>query len=116
MNWVRIILLQLAVAVATALVAAFLGGVPAGTSSILAGLSCIVPNVLFAFGMHMENRLQLQSGLAVFYAMELMKVLLTTLLVVAVFWLYKDVNWLSFLISFVVSLKSYIFLLSRSNN
>jgi len=116
MKWTRVISLQLIIAIATALVAALLGGVHAGISSILAGLGCIIPNMVMFSGLYLNDHVFRKSGTSALFIVEFAKIYLTLMLVVAVFWLYKDVNWISFLISFVIALKSYIFLLSRSKN
>ncbi|MDR0933736.1 MAG: ATP synthase subunit I [Burkholderiaceae bacterium] len=116
MKWARIICLQLSLAVVVALVAALLGGKDAGLSSILAGMTCVLPNMVFAGGFHIGDRVGFRSSMAVFFVMELIKIVLTVVLMIAVFWLYKDVNWLAFLVSFVIVLKSYILLLFRFMN
>jgi len=112
----RIILLQLATSIIVALIAAWLGGEAAGISSILAGMSCVLPNVIFAYGLHLSDRKAPTAGPAPLYIWEFVKIILTITLMVAVFWLYQDVNWLAFLVSFVVVLKSYIILLLKSRN
>lgn len=109
----RVVLLQLAVALMTAVLAVLLGGRDAGISSLLGGLSCVVPNGLFALGLHVSERRMRSGTLGPFYFWELVKVFLTILLTVAVFWMYRGVHWLAYLISFVIVLKSYIFLLFR---
>ena len=112
----RILLLQLATSIIVALIATWLGGESAGISSILAGLSCVLPNALFAYGLYVGDRRAPKSGPAPLYIWEFVKIILTITLMVAVFWLYQDVNWLAFLVSFVVVLKSYIILLLKSRN
>lgn len=116
MKMTRIILWQLLVAVVVAVIAMLLSGQAAGISALLAGLSCVLPNALFAFGLHLSDRRAPQAGLAPLYFWELIKVGLTIALMVAVFWLYRDVNWLAFMLSLVVVLKSHIFLLFKSRN
>lgn len=112
----RIVLLQLVTALVAALLAALLGGRTVGISSLLGGLSCVLPNALFAFGLHVSERKLHTGTLTPFFFWELVKVSLTIACVVAVFWLYEDVSWLAFLVSLIVVLKSYIFLLSQSKN
>lgn len=112
----RIVLLQLVIAAVVAVLATVWGGKGAGVSSLLGGLSCVIPNALFLFGLHASDR-RLQTGtLGPLYFWELVKVLLTMVLTVAVFWMYQDVHWLAYFVNFVVALKSYIFLLSRFKN
>ncbi|MCL1886793.1 MAG: ATP synthase subunit I [Betaproteobacteria bacterium] len=116
MKWTKIILLQLIIAVVTALAAGLLGGVHAGISSILAGLSYVIPNIMMFSGLYLNDHLLKKSKASAFFILEFVKISLTLVLVIAVFWLYKDVNWLFFSVSFVISLKSYIFLLFRHKN
>lgn len=116
MKMARIILLQLATAVVVGVIAALFGGKNAGISSILAGLSCVIPNAIFAYGIYLSDSKSLSVNLAAFYFFEIVKVVLTIILVVAVFWWYPNVNWVSFIVSFIITIKSYIFLLSRSKN
>ena len=116
MKGAKVVCLQLIIAALTALVAVLLGGAKAGISSVLASTSCVVPNMVMFAGFYLNERVQKLSGFAVLFVMEFVKVALTTLLLVAAFWLYRDINWIAFLASFVIALKSYIFLLSRSGN
>jgi len=44
---------------------------------------------------------------------EFIKIATTLALMGAVVWLYRDVNWLAFVLSFIVVLKSYLILLFR---
>ena len=116
MKWTHVILLQLIIAIVTALMAALLGGTHAGISSLLAGLSCIIPNAVMFSGLYLNDHVLQKPGTSAFFIAEFAKICLTLVLVAVAFWLYKDVNWVSFLVSFVIVLKSYIFLLSRSKN
>lgn len=116
MKGAKVVCLQLIIAVLTALVAVVLGGAKAGISSVLASTSCVVPNMVMFAGFYLNERVLKLSGFTVLFVMEFVKVALTTLLLVAAFWLYRDINWIAFLASFVIALKSYIFLLSRSEN
>lgn len=112
----RIVLWQLMVALAAAAIAALAGGTNAAASSLLGGLSCVIPNAIFVIGILVSESKQKPATLGVLYAWELVKVALTIVLMVAAFWLYRDLNWVAFLSSFVVVLKSYVFLLSRLKN
>lgn len=114
MKIARIVLMQLVVALLVALIAMLLGGDAAGISSLLAGLSCVLPNALFAFGIFMGDRRAPHASMGSLFFWELLKVALTIALTVAVFWLYQDLNWIAFMVSFVVVLKSYILLLIKS--
>lgn len=116
MKLTRIICLQLIIAVLTALAAFLLGGTRAGVSSALASTSCVIPNMIMFTGIYINDHVLKKSGFAALFVLEFVKIALTIVLLIAVFWLYKDVNWIAFFVSFVIALKSYIFLLSRSKN
>lgn len=109
----RIGLLQLVVVLLVAALAVFIGGLDSGISSLLGGLSVAIPNALFMLGLHISERKMQTGTLGPLYFWELVKVLLTITLAVAVFWMYREVHWVAFFINFVIALKSYIFLLSR---
>ncbi len=116
MKWGWIIGLQILVAMGVALIAYLLGGINAGITSVLASAVCVLPNMLMPIGFFLNDKVLKKSGFAVLFILEFLKIALTIALIVAVFRLYKDVNWVAFLVSFVIALKSYIILLSRSNN
>ncbi|AIY44114.1 ATP synthase protein I [Collimonas arenae] len=48
-----------------------------------------------------------------FFIGEFVKIATTIALIGAVVWLYHDLNWPAFIVSFIVVLKSYIILLFR---
>lgn len=116
MKWVRVILLQLIIAVLIALIAVLLGGKRAGISSVLGSTSCVIPNIVMFVGFYINDHVLKKSGFTILFVLELVKITLTITLMITALWLYKDVNWVSFFVSFVIALKSYIFLLSRSKN
>ena len=117
MKWGWIIGVQILVAVGVALIAGMLGGKNACISSALASVASVLPNMLMPVGFYINDRLlKKKSSFAVLFVLEFLKIALTIVFVVAVFWLYKEVNWVAFLVSFIIALKSFIFLLSRSNN
>ena len=53
------------------------------------------------------------ANLVLFAVIEFAKIVLTIGCVCLVFLAYKDINWIAFAVSFVISFKSYIFLLSK---
>jgi ATP synthase protein I len=109
----RIVLLQLAATVVTALIAGMLGGLPALYSALLGGLCCVVPNGLFAWRLFVGAHRPGPVNPMAFFIGELIKIALTIALLGAVAWLYRDLNWLALLAAFIVALKSYIILLFR---
>lgn len=109
----RVVLLQLAATVITALIAGAIGGEAALYSALLGGLCCLVPNGLFAWRLSVNARKPGGASPVVFIAGEFIKIGMTIALLGAVVWLYRDVNWLAMIAAFVVVLKSYIILLFR---
>ena len=73
----------------------------------------MLPNVLFALGLHLSDRRSAVKGMAPLFIWELAKIAATIAMMVMVFWLYRDLNWIAFLVSLAVVLKSYIFLLHK---
>lgn len=116
MKMAHTVLLLLCVAVVISVVAVLLGGEEAGISSLLAGLSCVIPNTVFLFGIHKTKNKSLAVSLAAFYFFEVIKIILTIVFIVAAFGLYKEINWIAFIISFIIVIKSYVFLLSKMKN
>ncbi len=112
----RIIGLQLLTAIVVALLAMLLGGKHAGISALLGGLSCALPNALFAVRLFMNERKPSGASPTTFFVWEFVKIGLTMACMVAVGWLYTDVSWPAFVAGIVVVLKSYIFLLFRNRS
>lgn len=109
----RIVLLQLAAAFIVALVAFFVSGLSSGISALLGGLCCAVPNALFALRLTMSARRPGGTDPMAFFIGEFIKIALTIALMAAVVYGYRDVNWLAFVVAFIVVLKSYFILLFR---
>lgn len=109
----RVVLLQLAATVVTALIAGALGGMTALYSALLGGLCCAVPNGVFAWRLSLNARKPGGASPVVFFIGEFIKIGMTIALLGAVAWLYRDVNWLALIAAFIVVLKSYLILLFR---
>ncbi|MBB5199791.1 ATP synthase protein I [Glaciimonas immobilis] len=112
-DMLRIVLLQFIVTVVVAGVAALLGGMPGFISALLGGLCCAVPNGLFALRLFFSARKPGGANPISFFIGEFIKIATTVALLGAVVWLYHGVNWLAFVVSFIVVLKSYFILLFR---
>ena len=112
----RVVVWQLVIAAITAMIAVFIAGKSAGISSILAGLCSVIPNAIFFLGFYVAEEILHKNSPATFFVMEFVKIAISISLVVLIFWLYREVNWIAFLASYVVALKSYIFLLSKSKS
>jgi len=109
----RIILLQLVAMVVVACTAGLLGGVSALWSALLGGICCFIPNALFALRLYTSARKPGGADPMTFLFGEFIKIATTLALMGAVVWLYRGVNWLAFVLSFIVVLKSYLILLFR---
>ncbi len=109
----RLIIAQLAITMAVALVAAFIGGQHAGLSAFLGGACCVLPNGLLALRLHIGARRPGTLSPMTFFIGEFIKIALTVGMLVLIVWSYRDVNWLALIVAFIVALKSYIILLVR---
>ncbi|MBS1170831.1 MAG: synthase chain [Burkholderiaceae bacterium] len=113
----RIVVWQLVVALVYVALAVVIGGEVAGISALLGTASCVVPNMLFMLG---YNRLvesgSGQASLGVFLGLELAKVILTIVLMVASVWYYREVSWVYFLLGLAIALKSYILFLLKNRS
>ncbi len=109
----QIILLQFATTAIAGMIAGFIGGVPALLSALLGGLSCVVPNALFALRLFANAQKGNGANPMTFFIGEFIKIALTVTLLGVTAWLYRDLNWLALIVGFIVALKSYIILLFR---
>ena len=109
----RIILMQLVAVMVVTCVAGFFGGVSALWSALLGGMCCFIPNGLFALRLYTSARKPGGVNPMTFFFGESIKIATTLALMGAVVWLYHGVNWLAFMLSFIVVLKSYLILLFR---
>lgn len=108
----RMVMLQFCVAFVIAAIAWLVFGNAAGISSLLGGLCYALPNALFALRLHLAT--QGGANPATFFVGEFLKIVTIVALLATVVWLYRDLNWSVFLISFIVVLKSYFILLFRN--
>lgn len=109
----QIILLQFATTALAGIIAGLIGGVPALLSALLGGLSCVVPNSLFALRLFANAQKGAGANPMTFFIGEFIKIALTVTLLGVTAWLYRDLNWLALIVGFIVALKSYIILLFR---
>ena len=98
-----------------AVIAALLGGPVAALSAALGGLACVLPNALFALRLAVETRRPGGATMHGFFIGEFAKLAATVLLLFGVASLYRDLNWLAFIVGFIAVLKSYflMFLFGR---
>jgi len=109
----RLVLLQLSTTVIASGIAGLIAGMPALYSALLGGMCCVIPNGLFALRLFANAQKVGSANPMTFFIGEFVKIALTIALLVAVAWLYRDLNWLALIAGFVVALKSYIILLFR---
>lgn len=109
----RVVLWQLIIAAVVGAIAAMIGGRPAGASSFLAALCFIFPNTIFVVCFYLGIKNTGPASIVLFAVIEFAKIVLTIGCAFLVFLTYRDINWIAFTISFVISFKSYIFLLSK---
>jgi ATP synthase protein I len=112
-SMLRVVILQFVITVTAAIIAGFLGGMPALFSALLGGLCCAVPNGLFALRLFANAQKSEVINPMSFFIGEFVKIALTIALLGAVVWLYHALNWLALIVGFIVALKSYIILLFR---
>lgn len=110
----RALLWQSEIAILIALIAAWIGGKPAGIASILAGLCCVIPNIIFFAGMVAAEKVFTKLKPATFFVMEFVKIAIAMVLVIATFWIYRDINWIAYIVSFILVIKVYIVLLLKA--
>lgn len=110
----RALLWQSGIAILIALIATWIGGTSAGVASILAGLCSVIPNIIFSVGMLAAEKIFARLKPATFFVMEFVKIVIAMILVIATFWIYRDINWIAYIISFVLVIKVYIVLLLKA--
>lgn len=109
----HIVLLQFITTVVLAGVAGLLTGISGFCSAFLGGVCCAVPNGLFALRLFLSARKPGGANPMSFFIGEFVKIATTIALICAVVWLYHDLLWAAFIVSFIVVLKSYIILIFR---
>lgn len=109
----RIVLLQFAVAFIVTLAALMLSGLSASLSALFGGICCALPNAFFAFRLFVNTKKPGGANPASFFVGEFIKIGLTLTLLAVVVLFYQDLNWLAFLTSFILVMKSYLILLFR---
>jgi len=103
----KAVLWQLVATGVVAAVAAAIGGFHAAVSAILGGLSCVVPNALFAWRLKIETRRPGGATVHGFFIGEFVKLAATVLLLFVVASTYRDLQWLALIAGFIAALKSY---------
>ena len=102
----RVIFLQLAVTLVSALLAGLFFGGHGALSAALGGLACVVPNGLFALRLY---RAQSRSGASFavsFFLGEFIKIVATVGLLGFIGMIYADLHWPSMLIGLVLALQA----------
>ncbi len=109
----RIVIMQFVITAVLAFIAGLLADLSGFCSALLGGVCCAVPNGLFALRLYTSAHKLGGANLMSFFIGEFIKIATTIVLIGTVVWLYHDLNWPAFIVSFIVVLKSYIILLFR---
>jgi len=108
-----IVLIQLITTLVLAFIGGLLGGLPGFLSGFSGGACCVVPNGIFALYLCISSRKLNQPSFTSFFAAEFLKIIATISLIGLTAYLYRDLNWLGFIASFILVIKIYIILLFR---
>lgn len=109
----RVVLRQLAIAAVIAMIARNNRWETSRGIVHFGGIMFHCPNAIFVLFFYLGIRGTGPANLVLFAVIEFAKIVLTIGCVCLVFLAYKDINWIAFTVSFVISFKSYIFLLSK---
>ncbi len=103
----RVVGLQVVVGVLVALVAWGYAGSPAAGASAMYGAAAVfIPAALFLRGLARQLRAaNAGSALVGFFVWEMVKIVLTVVMLFAAPWLILQLNWLALLAGFVVTMK-----------
>lgn len=110
----QIIWLQCISTFVVAVIASFFGGLSAWWSTLLGGACCVLPNMLFAWRLYRVTQLPGGATPMTFFFGEFLKIVMTLALFGVVVALYHNLHWITFVIGFIVALKSYLILLFRN--
>lgn len=110
----QIVLLQCIATLAVAVIASLFGGVSAWWSALLGGICCILPNAVFAWRLSRVSRLSSSASPMTFFYGEFLKIVMTFALISVSVKLYHNLHGVTFVIGFIVALKSYLILLFRN--
>ena len=78
-------------------------------SAALGGLSCVLPNALFALRLSIAAKREGGANVIVFFVGEFLKVASMVGLLVLVEWFYEDVHWGALFIGLILALKANLF-------
>ena len=95
--------MQLAATLVAVIGSSLYVGLQGGVSAAIGGLTCLVPNLLFALRLKMVGRRRGASFQASFFVGELFKLMLTIGLLVAVAKGYAGAHWPSLLIGLALA-------------
>lgn len=107
----RIVLWQVVATLVVMAAAGAIGGARAAMSAALGGISCFLPNALFAARLAFAAMRPGGASPVTFFTGELVKVASTVLLLFGSVWLYRDLSWPAFVAGVIVALKSYFVVL-----
>lgn len=105
----KMVFLQLGATIAATAIAAVFFGLRGGISAALGGLSCVLPNALFALRLHLATKRPGGAGVTVFFVGEFLKIASIVVLLVLVGQLYDDAHWGAIFIGLILALKANLF-------
>lgn len=105
----KMVLLQFCATIVAAAIAAVFFGPDGALSALLGGLSCVLPNALFAFRLHLVARRGGSGHVTAFFVGEFLKVASIVGLLVLVVLVYRDVHWGALFIGVILALKASLF-------
>jgi ATP synthase protein I len=109
----RVVAVQAAVGLAVvALAVAITGRLAVGGSALYGAAAVVLPSALMAYGMTRRlDGVSAAAGAARFVVWQVLKVVLTVLMLVLAPWVVRPLDWLALLAGLVVCLKVYWFAL-----
>ncbi len=99
----RSVFLQIAVTITVSVVAGLVVGTRGGVSAAMGGAVCVLPNLLFAVHLKFSKLRPRASFASSFLLGEIVKLVMTFLLLIGVVRYYPDLHWPSLLIGLVLA-------------
>ena len=105
----KMVFLQLGATIAATAIAAVFFGLRGGIYAARGGLSCVLPNAVFALRLHLASKRQGGANVIVFFIGEFLKIASIVGLLVLVGLFYEDVHWGGIFIGLILALKANLF-------
>lgn len=105
----KAVLMQIGATMLAVAMAAVLFGFRGAVSAAVAGLACVLPNLLFAVRLRAITRRTGTATVTAFVAGEFIKIALSVGLLVLFLVVYPDVHWGALLIGLILAVKANLF-------